>query len=694
MITKDTTTTVNFFVTDTNGLPATGQASNITATISINGATATAISDTITEKGSGWYYFNHLFGTAGNVFITFAATGCVIMPWEDDVVEISASSAPSASTIASAVWNWTVTGIPSQNSMYSKVNTLPGSVWSNSTRSLTSEVLSADKSLATNVSASAIATAVWSDTTNYSGTTTKGYLQANGSGVWSQVASHDSISGIDTTYGDVLKSRSSSADIASAQNAIISAMPDVSGLSTFDPSNDTVTINATQAATMATATGFATPTNVTDAVSALETYGDAHWTGGGSGSGITAEDVWKYSGTYGRTLTESPTDISSLATSANVTAAQANIIAAMPDITGLSTFNASTDAVTINSTQAATMVTATGFATPSDIPTADITAIKTKVDTLHNTDLTGIATSANVTASQNAVIAAMPTIPTDYAKASDLTGLSTFNAATDAVTINSTQAATMITATGFATPANITTAQAAIIAHGDENWVGGGEGGGATPKQIWEYADRTLTAAPSTLATKTDLTTAVSGLSTFNAATDKVTIKASQLEDIASDVWAHTLYLQNVGYTAGTILAGTMGLSDAILDATDTITTYGDNHWTTAIIPTDDITHIKNKVDTLHNTDLTGIATSTDITAAQTSIEAAIANIDVDTSDLAKSSEVAVLAELQKDLNAGVLNWSVTANALTIYNDNNTVRGTYTLTRDTDGNITRILPNS
>ena len=719
MIAKDTTSTVNFYAMNTDGTPATGK--TITATISINGATATAIADTITEIGDGWYKFNHAFNTAGNILIFFSSTGCVIPPWEDDVVAITGGgSSPSAGDIADAVWDEIVFGrsplvtdSAADILLTAAANGTPSSIWNYANRSLTSEVLTRDE--------------------NY----------------------------------QPIKTLAISSEITTAKDAILtrgnSAWLTATGFSTFNPSTDTVTINSTQAATMVTATGFATPSDL----AGLSTFDPSNDT-------VTVNSTQLSS-------LASASDLDSVATKVELIKSKTDNLPTNPAATGdamtltaaydaaktASQFNASTDAVTINSTQAATMVTATGFATPSDIPTADITAIKTKVDTLNNTDLTGIATSANVTAAQTAIIAAMPTIPTDYAKASDLTGLSTFNAATDTVTINSTQAATMVTATGFATPANITTAQAAIIAHGDENWAGGGEGGGATPKQIWEYADRTLTAAPSTLATKTDLTTAVSGLSTFNAATDKVTIKASQLTDIASDVWAHTLYLQNVGYTAGTILAGTMGLSDAILDATDTITTYGDNHWTTAIIPTDDITHIKNKVDTLHNTDLTGIATSTDITAAQAAIlnavptavwgdttiysgnskgnklstierlsqsmpgmiwmvdadygassegtmgqaiynmfndhatsseiaavQDAIEDITIDTSDLAKSSEVAVLAELQKDLNAGVLNWSVTANALTIYNDNNTVRGTYTLTRDTDGNITRILPNS
>jgi len=745
MIAKDTTSTVNFYAMNTDGTPATGK--TITATISINGATATAIADTITEIGDGWYKFNHSFNTAGNILIFFSCTGCVIPPWEDDVVQASGGgSSPSAADIALAVWSY-----EDENSATCPYRSIRY-VKENSTYYV--PLLSGYTS-----GYDILADYLWNfDPSTVLSTTSAAYRLVD---IQDNAARPGDAMTLTAAY-NAAKTAAQAGDamtLTAAYNAAKTA-------SQFNAATDTVTINSTQAATMVTASGFATPSDL----AGLSTFDPSN-------------DTVTINATQATSLA-SASDLDSVATKVELIKSKTDNLPTNPAATGdamtltaaydaaktASQFNASTDTVTINSTQAATMVTATGFATPSDIPTADITAIKTKVDTLHNTDLTGIATSANVTAAQTAIIAAMPTIPTDYAKASDLTGLSTFNAATDTVTINSTQAATMVTATGFATPANITTAQAAIIAHGDENWVGGGSGGGATAQQIWEYSNRTLTASPtdiSTLATKTDLTTAVSGLSTFNAATDKVTIKDAQLEDIASDVWAHTLYLQNVGYTAGTILAGTMGLSDAILDATDTITTYGDNHWTTAVVPTNDITHIKNKVDTLHNTDLTGIATSTDITAAQAAIlnavptavwgdttiytgnskgnklstierlsqsmpgmiwmvdadygassegtmgqaiynmfndhatsseiaavQAAIEDISIDTGDLAKSSEVAVLAELQKDLNAGVLNWSVTANALTIYNDNNTVRGTYTLTRDTDGNITRILPNS
>ena len=535
MIAKDTTTIVRFYVTTTDGFPATGKASSISANISIDGDTATAITATISESDStnlpGWYEFEYTFDTVGNAFITFTCANCRIMPWEEDIVEVSGSSAPTAAEVADAVWCWTASiipgqtsVIPGQNSIYTKVTNIPASVWTNDNRSLTTEVISVNKSLATDISASSIATAVWSDTANYLNTASKGYLQVNGGNVWTQVASHDPITGVDTTYGTVLKNRASSSDVTSAKTAIINAMPDVSGLSTFDPTNDTVTINATQAATMVTATGFTTPS----------------------------------------------------------------------DLAGLSTFDPVNDTVTINATQAATMVTAdvSGLATPADIPTSDITAIKTKVDSLHNTDLSGIATSANVTAAQtaivnampsvtglatsqnvvdakNAVIAAIPAIPTDYAKTTDIPDIS-----------------------GLATSTNISTAQAAIIA--------------AIPAIPTDYA-------------KTSDIPDISGLSTFNPAQDTVQLDATQLASLA---------------------------------------------------------------------------TGSEVTDAKDDIITAISDIDIDTSDLAKATDVAVVADMLKQVDAGVLHWSTTATVLTLYKEDNTILKTYTLRRDAQGNIVRIDPNA
>lgn len=390
MIPKDTTTIVRFYVTTPDGFPATGQASNISASISIDGDTATAIIATISESDStnlpGWYEFEYTFDTVGNAFITFTCANCRIMPWEEDIVEVSGASA------------------------------------------------------------SDIAYAVWSDKRTYPlfQGTPMGYYQANPPiiNVWSQQAFPQQT----TTYGDLVKaiptvntnvlavktktdnlpaSPAATGDAMTLTSAAITAVQ--AGLSTFNAASDTVTINATQAATMVTATGFATPSDLTG----LSTFDPAN-----------------------DTVTINATQAAGMVTATG--------FATPSDLAGLSTFDPANDTVTINSTQAATMVTAdvSGLATPANIPTGDITAIKTKVDSLQNTDLTGIATATNVT-----------------------------------------------------------TAQQAIITHGDSNWTGGGSGGsGATPAQIWGYENRTLTASPtdiSSLATASDLANSTSTLQTL-----------------------------------------------------------------------------------------------------------------------------------------------------------------------------------
>ena len=683
MIAKDTTITVNFFVTDTDGLPATGQASNITATISINGGTATAISDTITEKGSGWYKFNHLFGTAGNAFIEFSCSGCTIMPWEDDVVELASGSAPSASDIALAVWSYedennilypcrsiqmvevgNTLYTPMVEGLYGGYDALVNAIWGFNPATLLSQTSAALRlvdiqdnaarpgdamtlTAAYNAAKTASQFNANTDTVTINSTQAATMVTATGFATPANVtaaqtaiinampsttglATSSDISTAQTAIINAMPSTSGLAtgsDVSTAQAAIIAAMPDISGLSTFDPSNDavnvssasitsiqsglakttdlsglstfdaandTVTVESTQAATFVTATGFATPTNVTDAVSALETYGDAHWTGGGGsgGSGITAEDVWKYSGTYGRTLTSSPTDITSLATKTDLTTAQTAIVNAMPSTTGL--------------------------ATSTDVSTAQTAIINAMPST------TGLATSANVSAAQTAIINAMPDVSglstfdptTDEVNVSSASvtsiksGLSTFDVANDTVTINSEQAAGMVTATGFATPANITAAQTAII--------------NAMPD--------------------------VSGLSTFDPANDTVVLANTQPAAIASAVWSDTAI-----YGSGT-KANTLSSIDHDVEA------IPGQVW---------------MVDDDYGEDSPG-------TMGQ-----AIYNMF---NDHATATDVSVVADLLEEIDAGVLHWSTTATRLTLYKEDNTVLRVYALERDSQGNITRIAP--
>lgn len=249
MIIRNTTSTVNFFVADSDGLPATGKAASITATISMNGdsASATTISETISEIDSteqpGWYRFNYPFYITGNAFITFTCTGCKIMPWEDDVIDVYAQ-VPSAQMIASAVWADTAT----YDSPVSGTPGRPGA---------------------------------------------KGYYQVNApiSNPWTILAEAGTQQ---VTYGDIIKSRVASTELSAAKTDIINAMPSVSGLSTFNASTDAVTVNSSQLAPLAKSTELSSILTVLNSVKA----GVLNWVV--SGNTLTIKDD---SGTSLRTYT-------------------------------------------------------------------------------------------------------------------------------------------------------------------------------------------------------------------------------------------------------------------------------------------------------------------------------------------------------------------------------------------------------
>lgn len=123
---------------------------------------------------------------------------------------------------------------------------------------------------------------------------------------------------------------------------------DLLGLSTFNAATDTVTINSTQAAGMATADLSGIPAAVwsndsrtltESALTAADVWSYSSRTL--TASALTAQDVWEYST---RELTSSPTDISGLATSQDITDLQTH---------GDSNWN-----------------TATGFATPTNVSDA------------------------------------------------------------------------------------------------------------------------------------------------------------------------------------------------------------------------------------------------------------------------------------------------------------------------------------
>ena len=684
MIAKNTTVAVNFLVLDLDGFPATGKASSISATISINGAQATSISDTIVEKGAGWYYFTHAFNTAGNAFISFTSSSCTIEPWEDEVVEMAVSSGPTAADIATAVWSYedgnnlyypyrTIRGIEyDSHSVYQPYGpghdiALSESIWGYDPSALVSNTTAGKRliDIQTNAATTvnnmpteaSIAEEVW--TTTLSGITpsvnsTYQKMVSIPANVWTN--NIRSLTTRTVTYQGTTSEIASS----SATDLIYNAMATYNNLVTLQRHGD-------ESWATASTSGLATATDVSNAQTAI--------------------------------INAMPST-TGLATGSDVSTAQAAIIAAMPDISGLSTFDPANDTVLIDSTQAATMTTATGFATPSDISSAqsaiiaampDISGLST-FDPVNDTVLidstqaasmataTGFATPANVTAAQTAIINAMP----------DVSGLSTFDAANDTVTINSTQAATMTTATGFATPTNVTDAVSALETYGDAHWTGGGSGGGGiTAEDVWKYSGtygRSLTVSPtdiSSLATKTDLATSqtaivnampstaglatatnvsdakadiiaaipdVSGLSTFDPSTDTVILASAQTDAIASSVWSDTTIY--TGNSKGNRLSGIY----------NTVQNIPGQVW---------------MVDADYGATIQG-------TMGQ-----AIYNMF---NDHATATDVSVVADLLEQIDAGVLHWSTTATRLTLYKEDNSVLRVYALERDADGNITRINP--
>ena len=90
------------------------------------------------------------------------------------------------------------------------------------------------------------------------------------------------------------------------------------------------------------------------------------------------------------------------------------------------------------------------------------------------------------------------------------------------------------------------------------------------------------------------------------------------------------------------------------------------------------------KVVTIDSTQAATFATATTLSTVGDNVSAVKAKTDNLPTNLA--------ADLDKLL-AGILYWAVVANTLTLYNSNNTVLATYTLTRDTEGNIIKVEPN-
>ena len=135
---------------------------------------------------------------------------------------------------------------------------------------------------------------------------------------------------------------------------------------------------------------------------------------------------------------------------ATATGAQPTAVVWEPeqDLSVLSTFDPSTDTVTINATQAATLATAAALTTVGD----NVAAVKAKTDNLPATpaatgDAMMLTSAYDAAKTASQFNAAQDAVTIDSASVAAVqSGLSTFNPATDAVTIATAQASTLATA--------------------------------------------------------------------------------------------------------------------------------------------------------------------------------------------------------------------------------------------------------
>ena len=562
-------------------------------------------------------------------------------------------------------------------------------------------------------------------------------------------------------------------DAAKTASQLTSA--DLSGLSTFDPTNDTVLIDATQAAGMATATGFATPSDISGAVSALETYGDNHWTGGSSG-GATAQQIWEYPT---RTITASPTDVSGLATASALSAVASNVAAVKAKTDNLPASPAAVgSAMTLTSAYDAAK-------TASQLTSADLPSDYAKPGD-------AMTLTATYDAAKTASQLTAADIPSDYAKpgdamtltsaydaaktasqltAADLSGLSTFDPTTDTVLIDATQAA------GMATANDISGAVSDLETYGDNHWTGGSSGG-ATAQQIWEYPTRTITASPtdvSGLATASALSAVASNVAAVKAKTDNLPASpaavgsamtltsaydaaktasqltsadlpsdyakpgdamtltatydaaktASQLTaaDIPSDYAkpgdAMTLTsaydaaktasqltaadlsgLSTFDPTTDTVLidatqAAGMATANDISGAVSDLETYGDNHWTggsSGGATAQQIWEYPTRTITASPTDVSGLATASDLSAVASNVAAVKAKTDNLPASPAATGDIPT--SKINSVYAGLYNWRLQNNGavekITAKDASGNTLAQSTITRDNDGNIIRM----
>lgn len=352
--------------------------------------TTTAIASAVWEQAISSYSS----GSTKMGHLVASISGIPTKVWNTTVSKSTVSSGYPAAAIADKIWGRTGNDTTSRTLDGTANSAISTAVWGASTKEVTiassqvsnfatstnvtdakNAILNQGNSAWTTANTTSIANAVWGRTGNETGSaaTARTLTTDIGQTVWTYTNSQSDTSGSRTlTSGGSGGSGISASDVW-----------------TYGSNNDKV-------ADIAAAVWSYMDTN-------QSTNSRTLTSGGGSGS-LTAADVWNYGNTGTQITTRTLTD------DVNISTASVNTIRS-----GLSTFNSSNDKVTVNDTQATAFSAVTPATNISGLATASaLSALAGKVDNIKSKTDNLPANTATV-----------------------LSGLSTFNPSTTAVTLGS-----------------------------------------------------------------------------------------------------------------------------------------------------------------------------------------------------------------------------------------------------------------
>jgi len=258
MIPKGTNVVVNFYATDSAGVPL-SRASGITPYYRLNGGASDPLGCNIYPLGSdapGWFRFStsHFNTSVGNLFITFKnSSGYIIMPWEDDIV-------PTGGASAADIWSYSFSGKNASTYLYNASN------YANSAYTAVGNI-----NIPTPPTTNAIATSVWGHAIG--GSSASVYLGSisNLATVTALTNATNTITGsIDgitiPTPPDVNTIANSVWDHAIGGSSASVYLGSISGLATTSNITDATDAITTSIGNIG---GWATPGNVTDATTTI-----------------------------------------------------------------------------------------------------------------------------------------------------------------------------------------------------------------------------------------------------------------------------------------------------------------------------------------------------------------------------------------------------------------------------------------